>query len=280
MSDTAGVRAPILAALARGPLVLDAAMGTRLIARGLPLDRDDPALWNLSHAADVFDLHARDVAAGADAVLTNTFGANRRWLDRFGHGSHVEAINRRAVAIARAAAGPDRFVIGSIGPTACDDREALSDQADVLVEAGVDALLFETCRAEQVTTALKWVRPRVAVPVFVSLVEWPAPVDAIVRRLEDTGADVLGGNCHDRMAAALRMAEALWGLTRLPILVKPAAGLPGAAPAAPESFAAAVPALRALGVRLFGGCCGTTEAHVAALRAACYDAALIGSEAR
>ena len=91
-----------LAALARGPLILDAAMGTRLVARGLDLAHDDPAIWNLSHPEAVAEIHARDVAAGSDAVLTNTFGANRPWLARSGRDDRVEAINRRAVALARA----------------------------------------------------------------------------------------------------------------------------------------------------------------------------------
>src|SRR3954453_4253877 len=83
------------AAMARGPLVLDAAMGTRLIARGLDLLGDDPALWNLSHPGVVRELHARDVAAGSDAVVTNTFGANRIWLARYGRAKDVAEINRR-----------------------------------------------------------------------------------------------------------------------------------------------------------------------------------------
>ena len=71
-------------AVARGPVVLDAALGTRLLALGLDLATDDPALWNLSHPESVADLHRRDVGAGADALLTNTFGANRPRLARLG----------------------------------------------------------------------------------------------------------------------------------------------------------------------------------------------------
>src|SRR5581483_10567116 len=92
-------------ALARGPILMDAAMGTRLIARGLDLAHDDPCLWCLDRPDEVLDIHRRDVAAGADAVLTNTFGANRLTLDRLGRSADVVAINRRAVELARAAAG-------------------------------------------------------------------------------------------------------------------------------------------------------------------------------
>ncbi len=91
------------------------------------------------------------------------------------------------------------------------------------------------------------------------------------RRLVDLGASALGGNCQPGMGPALRLAEALRRATDLPLIVKPAAAGPGLPnPADPASFAAAVPRLLALGPVLVGGCCGATEAHVAALRDACY----------
>jgi methionine synthase I (cobalamin-dependent) len=272
-------------ALARGPLVLDAGMGTRLVARGLDLASDDPALRNLTHPEAVADVHARDVAAGADAVLTNTFGANRRWLARFGRADSATEVNRRAVALARQAAGAGAagrpvFVIGSVGPTASDDPDACRGQAEALLDAGADALLFETHRFDQAVAALQAVRSLVpdATPVWVSLVDWPAPVSEPARRLEDLGAAVLGVNCVPGVRPALATARALAGATWLPLLVKPNAGRPGDPPEGPGAFARAVPALLACGVRLLGGCCGTDERHVAALRAACYDAMFRGSE--
>jgi methionine synthase I (cobalamin-dependent) len=264
--------------LARGPLVLDAAAGTRLVARGLDLKSDDPALWNLSHPDDVAALHALDFGAGADAVLTNTFGASRPWLARFGRAADVGAINRRAAALARQAAGAvtgrPAFVIGSVGPAASADPGAVREQADALLRAGVDALLFETHRLDQAEAALGAVRGVVSVPVWVSLFDWPAPVADAARRLEDLGAAVLGVNCVPGMTPALETARALSGVSWLPLLVKPNAGPPGAVPEPPAAFARAVPALLACGVRLLGGCCGTTERHVAALRTACYDDAI------
>jgi 5-methyltetrahydrofolate--homocysteine methyltransferase len=256
------------AALARGPLLLDAAMGTRLIARGLDLRSDDPSLWNLSRPKAVTAVHRRDVEAGSDALLTNTFGANRCWLARLGSAPGVELINRRAVALARQAAGPDRLVIGGIGPTATEHPGASREQAEVLADAEVDALLLETHRADQAGRALRELGPGIALPVLVSLIVWPEPLADTVQRLADLGAAALGGNCQFGMEPALRMAEELRRVTDLPLLVKPSAGRPGEPPADPESFAAAVPRLLSLGVKLIGGCCGTTETHVAALRAA------------
>ncbi|MBV8557361.1 MAG: homocysteine S-methyltransferase family protein [Planctomycetaceae bacterium] len=257
-----------LAALAWGPMILDAAMGTRLVARGLDLAHDDPALWNLSRPESVAEIHARDVAAGSDAVLTNTFGANRPWLARSGRADQVEAINRRAVALARRAAGPDHFVIGSIGPTAADDPDACREQAEALIEAGVDALLLETQTLKSAASGLRQLRDRGGPPVLVSLYARPCSADPVLALL-DLGASALGGNCQPP-EALLRLVDQLHARTSAPLLVQPNAGPPGVPPASPESFAGFVPRLLDAGVRLLGGCCGTTEAHVATLRAACY----------
>lgn len=251
-------------------LVTDGALGTRLIALGLDLKTDDPALWNLSRPDDVQAIHALDLAAGADAVLTNTFGANRVWLDRFHRGGDAPALNRRAVALARAAEGPDRYVIGSIGPTATADRDldAVLEQADALAESGVDALVFETCRGRQASrmAAVAPGRP----PLIASFGALDESLGDEVRRLEDLGVAAVGINCTFGLASALEQMQELRRLTALPLWIKPAAALPGAPAVTPEAFAAAVPQWRALGARFVGGCCGSTEAHVAALRAACY----------
>jgi methionine synthase I (cobalamin-dependent) len=273
-----------LAAIAEGPLILDAAMGTRLCARGLDLRADDPSLWNLSHPEEVLDVHQRDVAAGSQVLFTNTFGANKSWLanPRFhraspGRSPWVEAINRRAVALARQAAGSERFVVGSIGPAAAEQAGVACAQAAVLMNAGVDALVFETYRAATAERVLREVKPFVgsSIPILVSLWEWPEPLDATARRLLDLGAAVLGMNCQHGQDAARSFAERLTRVVSCPLLVKPSALAPARQAAgmssrsSPESFAAAVPRLLERNVRLLGGCCGTTEAHIAALAAAC-----------
>ena len=261
------------ATLARGPLLLDAAMGTRLIALGLDLASDDPAVWNLARPDDVLDLHGRDIAAGADALLSNTFGANPVALSRLVRPYDAADLNRRAVSLAREAAGPDRFVIGSLGPTAVDRPEVYREQAEVLAVAGVDALILETHTYPQARLGLARLRHLTPLPILVSLHAWPGSPRSAARRLVQLGATAIGSNCQPGMGPMLGLVEGLRRATDAPLLVKPSAGLPGAPPASPESFAAAVPRLIAQGVRLFGGCCGTTEAHVAALRAALETAA-------
>jgi methionine synthase I (cobalamin-dependent) len=268
-------RARFRAAIARGFVLLDAAMGTRLLALGLRLEDDDPCLWNLAHPEAVAAVHRRDVAVGAEVLLTNTFGANRSWLARFGRGdaAQVVAINRAAVALARQASGPGGLVAGDIGPTAADGF-AVAEQAALLIEAGADALIFETQRFEQAVSALSQLDPstRDRVPLLVSLVAWPDPPDEAVARLTDLGAEALGANCQDGMASALALAKRLRPATPLPLIVKPASGHPGRSPDGPEAFARAVPRLLGLSPVLVGGCCGTDETHVAALRTAWYDA--------
>jgi 5-methyltetrahydrofolate--homocysteine methyltransferase len=243
-------------ALRRGLVLLDAAMGTRLLESGLRLEDDDPCLWNLTHPDAVLTLHRRDAAAGAEAVVTNTFGANRQALARLGRGTDAEVavINQAAVALARAALGPGGLVVGDLGPT---------------------ALLFETHRLDQAEAALDQLDRaacvRVTVPRLVSLIAWPDDPGAAVARLVARGAEAVGANCQDGMAEALVLAERLREATALPLIVKPAAGRPGGPLDGPREFATAVSRLKALAPVLVGGCCGTTERHLAAVRSAWYD---------
>ena len=259
-----------LQTLSRRPILLDAALGTRLIARGLDLAGDDPAIWNLTRPNDVLDVHLRDVASGSDAVLTNTFGANRFWLARFGREKEVESINRSATAIAREAVGPDRFILGDIGPTAVENAAAYREQAEILIESGVNALILETHSAAQADLGLRHLRELGAsVPILVSLHVWPEPCRELLERFERRGAAAIGANCLlGAENNTMELCRKLQQSTTLPLLIKPAAGLPGGPLESPESFACAVPEWLRLGVRLFGGCCGTTEAHIEALRRA------------
>jgi methionine synthase I (cobalamin-dependent) len=258
------------AAWEHGLVVLDAAVGTRMVAQGLSLESDDPALWNLTHPRDVVALHRRDVAAGARAIVTNTFGANRCWLARYERHRSVESINRRAVDLAREAAGQTAFVIGGLGPTVAQEPGAAAEQAAVLVECRVDALLLETFRSPQIEAVLEELAGLrlVAVPILASLWEWPRAPGPLARRLLERGAEVIGMNCQPGIDAAVAFAELLSTQVSCPLLVKPSAGAALEASSSPEAFAAALPRLIEHNVRLVGGCCGTTEAHVAAVAAA------------
>jgi methionine synthase I (cobalamin-dependent) len=253
-------------------LVLDSAMGTRLIARGLDLRDDDPALWNLSHRDDVLDCHSRDVEAGSDALLTNTFGANRPNLERLGRASNLAAINRLAVELCRAAAGPDRLVLGSIGPAAALGRDgdacpAYREQAEILLDAGVDGLMIETHSYDQATLAL-WNLDVKATAIVVCLLSWPDDPEALRGQsgnLWFMGAEAMGTNCAS-IASVLASIDALRHQLAAPLIARPSAGLPGETLATPEAFATMARGAVGMGARMIGGCCGTDENHVAAIR--------------
>ena len=257
-----------LARLPRGPILLDAALGTRLIAMGLDLATDDPCRWTLNRPELIFDLHHRDITAGAEVVCTNSFGANREWLARWGQAQDVEAINRESVRIAREAAGPDRFVVGSIGPTATVNPATIREQADALLGAGADALVLETCRLDQALAGLK-VLGRLERPTIVSLFDWPDPIAPTARQLAEAGAAVSGANCFGDLALGGRLLDAIATMDPMPCWLKPSGGLPGGVALNLEDFTALARRVALLpSPILLGGCCGTTEAHLAAIHAA------------
>ncbi len=139
-----GPLTPFLSALAQRPLVLDAALGTRLLAQGLDLSRDDPCLWCLDHPEAVLTLHQQDHQAGADVLFTNTFGASRANLARLGRANDANALLRAAVSLARQASGPDGFVAGSLGPVPNENIREYQRQVNALVDLDVDFLILET----------------------------------------------------------------------------------------------------------------------------------------
>jgi 5-methyltetrahydrofolate--homocysteine methyltransferase len=245
--------------LARGPILLDAGMGTRLLARGLGVG--EASSWNLERPDKVLEVHQLDIAAGSDALLTNTFCAGRNWLQQFDLADRTVEINRRGVELARLASGPDRLVLGSIGPTAQGQAAPLIEQAEALVEAGIDALLLETYPRAEAEAATRLLTARFATPVVVSLFNWPHVVGETASALAAAGAAAIGVNCVESIQECLRVVHALHEATHLPLLVKPGAGRL-------DLFEAAVPELVTKGVRLIGGCCGTTDVHIAALRVA------------
>ena len=267
-------------ALARGlaerPRVMDAAMGTRLIARGLDPARDDASLWNCTRPGAVAALHAEDRAAGADLIVTNTFGAHAARLSQLGWAENAADLVGEAARLARAAARESAWVFGNIGGGACGDERDLIRLAEVLESAGVDALYFETLFFDQAARALSWIRARTRLGVVVSLVpEQAPPVSWRERgaRLEALGASAVGLNCGSIASVNAALRELARG-TSLPLLVKPALVSPAGEPesqAAPP-WGSLVGSWIERGVRLIGACCGSTSADVACLRDA-VDAA-------
>lgn len=239
----------------RAPLVADGAMGTMLQAAGL-MPGDWAAPWSLSHPEAVRATHAAYVAAGADLLLTNSFGATE------------QAILRASVAVARQAEA--RYVVGSLGPGA-DENEATP-----LAEAGVDALWLETqlslADALDSLRACQRVAPHLPLIVTFSFHRPDSLSHAgdspatIARALAENGATAIGANCGVGPPPLAPILAAMADACSLPLALKPNAG-PATAPLGPAEWVAALSPLLVPRVRIVGGCCGTTPAHIAALAA-------------
>jgi methionine synthase I (cobalamin-dependent) len=275
----------------RAPVTTDGAWGTELQARGLPPGAC-PDAWNRTHPDPVENVARAYVRAGSEIILTNTFGANRVALARHGLAERAAEINRAGAQISKRAAGGDALVFASIGPTGAmllmgevspeDALAAFREQASALAEGGADGLVIETMAdLEEAKVALAAAR-ETGLPVVVSMTFDAGPekdrtmmgvgVEQAVTELAAAGADAVGANCGQGIEAYVKLAGRFREATRLPVWIKPNAGLPvlegGRAVyrTTPEQFAASVPSVLAEGIAFLGGCCGTNPAFVSAIR--------------
>ncbi len=270
--------------LATGSVITDGAWGTQLQARGLPVGAC-PDEWNLTQPGKVEEVAAAYVAAGSRIILTNTFGANRVRLAEFNLTDKVVEINRRGAAISKKAAGNKALVFASVGPTGkmlvagdvTEDelRVAFTEQAQALKAGGADALVIETmAELEEAQIALDAAKST-GLPVVVCMtfdtggrtMMGVAP-DQAAKQFTSAGADVIGSNCGNGIAAFIPICRELRTATDLPIWIKANAGQPEYVDGkviyriTPEEFAGHVPALRAAGANFIGGCCGTSPEHL------------------
>ena len=282
--------------LARRPLLLDGAMGTLLFSRGVPQRSSLDELVQ-SHPDLIGAIHREYIGAGADVIETCTFGANRFRLAPFGLAGRAAALNRRAAQVAREArdvAGRDVLVAGSVGPIGAPIhgperlpeagvRAAYREQIEALLEGGADLLILETASdLEELLLAVEEARALSDLPVLASMTfgEDLAAMDgtspaAAASALAAAGVDAFGVNCGVGPEVCLEALAGMGGESLGPArLIMPNAGLPSRIEgqfvyaAGPGYFAEAVPRFLAAGARLIGGCCGTTPAHVAAMRQA------------
>jgi homocysteine S-methyltransferase len=275
-----------LDALQSRVLVCDGAMGTSLYARGVFLTRCFDEL-NLTQPDLVAELHQAYVNAGADVIETNTFGANRFKLVPFGLADSVRRINMEGARIARHAAGESAYVAGSIGPlgiriepwgkTGIDEAEAaFREQAEALVEGGIDLFILETFRdLNEVLAAIRGARSVADLPIVAQMTTEEdgttldgTPSDEFAPALERAGAHVIGINCSVGPAAMLETVERMGQFTSLPLSAQPNAGRPRDVDGrniylcSPEYMASYAKRFIAAGARLVGGCCGTTPDHI------------------
>jgi methionine synthase / methylenetetrahydrofolate reductase(NADPH) len=274
------------------PLLADGAMGTLLHSRGTPFDRCFDEL-NLSNPRVVTGIHSEYLDAGAQILLTNTFGANRFKLAKHGLLNKLVSINRTGVELARTAAAGVAFVAGDIGPLGVriapfgrvkldEASAAFAEQVEALRKAGVDLIVIETMSdLYEIQAAIQAVRNTdVGLPVIASVtftrddrtVLGDSP-EKVAHSLVKAGADVIGVNCSGGPAQLLRLLKAMRTATpQAKIWVKPNAGWPEQVggrimyPADPDYFGDYALAFCEAGASIIGGCCGTTPSHIAAMR--------------
>lgn len=276
--------------LERGRVILDGAWGTELQARGLPIGFCSEA-WNLERADAVQDVAQSYVDAGAQIILTNTFGGSSIMLARHGLKAQAAEINRIGAELSRAAAGDAALVMGSIGPcgeilmmgavSEDDVTAAFTEQAQALAAGGADGLVIETMsditEAQcAITAALTTGLPVVCSMVFDHgehrdrTMMGHSPED-VVDALASSGIAAIGANCGTGIDAYINVCRRYRAATELPIWIKPNAGLPELIKGkitynvTTESFARKVDLLFEAGATCVGGCCGTSPEFIRAL---------------
>jgi methionine synthase I (cobalamin-dependent)/5,10-methylenetetrahydrofolate reductase len=276
---------PFLEAIDERVLVCDGAMGTMLYAKGVFINRCFDAL-NLAEPSRVAEVHHEYVRAGADVIETNTFGANRIKLRGFGLADRLRDINVEGARLARTAASGHVYVAGAIGPlgiriepwgkTGTDEAEAMfRDQAQALLEGGVDLFILETFRdLNELGAASSAVRSICDLPIVAQMtIEQDGnsldgtPPEQFAPALEGR-ADIVGVNCSIGPAPMLETIERMSTITRARLAAQPNAGRPRDVEgrniylSSPEYIASYARRFMSHGVRLVGGCCGTTPEHI------------------
>ncbi len=286
--------ANLLARLKQSPVLCDGATGTLLYAKGIFINRCYDEL-NVSQPDLIRDLHHEYLQAGADIIETNTFGGNSFRLARHSMENRVREINLAGARLAKEAAKSfDVWVAGSVGPLGVrieplgktsfeEARAAFREQIAALIEGGVDLLMLETFgyveELHQAILAARDVNAKIPVVAHVTIDEDGNCLDgstpeSFTPRIESWGVDVIGCNCSVGPVAMLDVIERVRALTSLPLAAQPNAGMPRSVEGrniylcSPEYMASYARKFVAAGVRLVGGCCGTTPEHIRVMKSA------------
>src|SRR5208282_1012647 len=278
----------------QSPVLCDGAMGTLLYAKGIFINRSYDEL-NLSQPDLIRAVHHDYLHAGAEIIETNTFGANSFRLARHSLADKARDINRAGVKLAREAAKSfDVWVAGSVGPLGTrieplgktsyqEAHDAFREQIEALLEGGVDLLILETFgymeEIHQAMLAAKDVKSSLPIVAQVTIDEDGNCLDGsdpetFAPKLAEWGADVIGCNCSVGPVAMLDAIERVRAATSLPIAAQPNAGIPRSVEGrniylcSPEYMASYARKFVAAGVKVVGGCCGTTPDHIRVMKSA------------
>jgi 5-methyltetrahydrofolate--homocysteine methyltransferase len=285
--------APLLDLVKTRTVLFDGALGTELMARGLPIGMA-PEIWNVERPELVREVHAAYFAAGADVVSTNSFGASLLKLAAHGLEGQAYELNHAAARLAREAAPAGRYVAGSVGPTGkflkpqgpCTEPEleaAFADQVRGLAAGGVDVIIVETqYDLREALAAVRGARSVSALPIFVTMTFNARPRgyftlmgDTVARsaaELERAGAAAFGANCtlaSDQMAGCIRACREATGL---PLIAQANAGQPVVGDGGRitftqtlEDYVRFIPDIVRAGAAFVGGCCGTDPSFIRAM---------------
>ncbi len=271
-------------------LVSDGAWGTFLQEKGL-MPGECPELWNIDHRNDVLEIAQSYIDAGSDMIETNSFGGSYFKLKPFGLEDRVYEINKAAAEISREAAGPDKHVLGSIGPTGKmmimgevtfeDLYNAFKAQAEALEAGGADTLVMETFTdIEEATAAVKACKENTSCEIICTMTfdktgdkqyntMMGITPTQMVEDIIKAGADIIGANCGNGIVNMIDIAAEIRSINaEIPILVHANAGAPmykdgkTVFPETPDEMASNVKALVNAGANIIGGCCGTTPEHI------------------
>jgi len=274
-------------------LLSDGAWGTFLQAKGLA-PGECPELWNITHRNEVLDIAKNYICAGSDIIETNSFGATIFKLSQYGLADRVEDINVAASEISREAAGNDKYVAGSIGPTgkmilmgdvtAEELYNGFAQQAKALEKGGADIIIIETMTAlDEAAFAVSAARKNTKCTVILTMTFSKTPrgeyrtmmgasPEELVNVAKAEGAHIVGSNCGNGIADMIGIVKEIRACDpEIPIMIQANAGVPELIDGktvfreSPQHMASYVTELVEAGVNIIGGCCGTTPEHIEAI---------------
>jgi 5-methyltetrahydrofolate--homocysteine methyltransferase len=275
-------------------LLSDGAWGTILQSRGM-MPGECPELWNIKHRSEILSIAESYSLAGSDIIETNSFGGNWFKLSQYGFENRVNELSIAAAAISREAAGNDKHVAGSVGPTGkmlimgdVTEKElydAYSQQAQALEAGGADIIIIETMSAiDEAAQAVRAARENTKCTVIITMTfskelngEYHTMMGVSPREMvismKEAGAHVVGSNCGNGIEEMSGIVKEIRETDRnIPVIIQANAGMPELIDGktvfreSPEMMASFVPELIKAGVNIIGGCCGTTPEHIRAMR--------------
>ncbi len=276
--------------LEKGTLVSDGAWGTFIHQKGLTAE-ESPEEWNLTRPDDIYDVASSYVKAGADMILTNSFGGSPFKLAPYGLEEKVYEINKAAAEISKRAAGNDVLVFGSVGPTGKilmmgevseqDMFDGFVKQMKGLIDGGADGIIIETMsdmdEARVAMRAAKSVTDKEVICTFTfsltpaneyRTMMGTSPAETVDMLLAE-GADIIGANCGNGTAGMIDIVKEIRKVNSdIPVLVHANAGMPvlregiSFFPETPVEMSVQIRELIAVGANIVGGCCGTTPEHI------------------